>query len=98
MKTEKTNGLQQNNSNPEPSRAHALAGARFCLKECSADDLKTTLMNSYNEASPWEELVLTAEAVFEFVWNSELELSIRNAVYQLEKQFQFYRRLMELKG
>ena len=72
--------------------------SKTCLKEFSADDLKTTLLNSYDEASIWEELVLTVQAMFEFVWHSELELPMRNAVYQLEKQFQFYRRLMELKG
>ena len=37
-----------------------------------------------------EELIATGEAVFNLIRFSELDTCIKNAFYQLEKQFDFY--------
>ena len=39
-----------------------------------------------------EELIATGEAVFNLIRFSELDTCIKNAFYQLEKQFDFYAR------
>jgi hypothetical protein len=67
--------------------------ARTNFRDFSAEVLKESIVSSYNLNHPIEELVATGEAVFEFIKNSEMETEAKNAFYQLEKQFIFYRNL-----
>lgn len=67
--------------------------ARTKFQDFSAEELKESIVPPYNLNHPIEELVATGEAVFEFIKNSEMETETKNAFYQLEKQFTFYRNL-----
>jgi hypothetical protein len=64
------------------------------LKEIPAINLKKALV----QVEPWMdalgELIMTSEAAFAFIRYSELDLPLRNAMNQLEKQFEFYKCLL----
>lgn len=88
--------LQEKNSNLSTTPAERNA-ARILGNEFTAEELKQSLISSYDLNFPVGELISTGEAVFEFVKISEMDLSTKNAFYQLEKQFKFYKRLVELR-
>lgn len=86
------NVLQANNSNlsTTPSERNP---ARTHFKNFSAEELKQSILPSHNLNYPIEELIATGEAAFEFIRNAEMEVEMKNAFYQLEKQFSFYKNL-----
>lgn len=89
--TEQTN-LQESN-NPLSTKPAERNTARTKFQDFSAEELKESIVPPYNLNHPIEELVAAGEAVFEFIKNSEMETETKNAFYQLEKQFTFYRNL-----
>ena len=92
MSCAKENCLQENNSTLSATSAERNT-AKTMFQDFSAEELKQSILPPHNLNRPIEELVATGEAVFEFIRNSEMELEIKNAFYQLEKQFIFYRNL-----
>jgi hypothetical protein len=67
------------------------------IKEVHAGDVKKALLSDDLGTDALEELIAVGEAVFTFIRYSELNLPLRNAVGMLEKQFDFYRRLLDAK-
>jgi len=64
------------------------------LKNMRAGDVKKALLSDDKSADALEELIAVGEAVFTFIRYSDLDLPLRNAVGVMEKQFDFYRRLL----
>lgn len=64
------------------------------LKEIPAINLKKALVKVEPQMDALGELIMTCEAAFAFVRYSDLDLPFRNAMNQLEKQFDFYRGLL----
>jgi hypothetical protein len=58
------------------------------------EQIKNALLPNNERLYPLDELVATAEAVFNFIRSSELDTGVKNAFYQLEKQFEFYKNLL----
>ena len=91
--------FQQKNDVPKNgSSTHALSITRpatnILLKEIPAINLKKALVDVEPGMDALGELIMTSEAAFAFIRYSELDLPLRNAMNQLEKQFDFYRRLL----
>ena len=63
-------------------------------KNPTAFQIRDALLADNGQFCPLEELVATGEAVFSFIHQSQMDLSSRNAFYQLEKQFHFYKNLL----
>lgn len=63
-------------------------------KNPTAIQIKEALLPDNESFCPLEELIATGEAVFAFIRQSQMDLSSRNAFYQLEKQFDFYKNLL----
>ena len=98
MLYQKQNGLQESNNNLQPAPAGRNT-ARIYIHNYSAKDLKQSILPLHSVSCPLEELISVGEAVFEFIRNAEdMELSTRNAFGQLEKLFDFYKNLIELKA
>ena len=64
------------------------------IKDVYAGDVKKALLMEDKGADALEESIAIGEAVFTFTRYSELDLPLRNAVGVMEKQFDFYRRLL----
>lgn len=92
MSWAKENCLQENNSTLSTTSAERNT-AKTMFQNFSAEELKQSILTSHNQNCPIEELIATGEAVFEFIKNSEMEVETKNAFYQLEKQYIFYRNL-----
>lgn len=86
------NGLRGENC---PSSAKSINAHRY-VQDFNAEDLKKSLLPSHEMRIPIEELIATAEAAFEFIRGSDLDQSTKDAFYQLEKQFDFYKNLIKL--
>ena len=55
------------------------------------EEIKAALVQTLNsEPDALDELIATGEAVFSLLSQTELEEDVKNAFYQLEKQFMFY--------
>jgi hypothetical protein len=65
------------------------------IKDVHAGDVKKALLSEDSGTDALEELIAVGEAVFTFIRYSDLDLPLRNAVSFLEKQFDFYRRLLD---
>lgn len=65
------------------------------LKDMRAAAVKKALLSDDKSADALDELIAVGEAVFTFIRYSDLDLPLRNAVSLLEKQFDFYRRLLD---
>lgn len=63
-------------------------------KNPTAIQIREALLPAYEHFCPLEELIATGEAVFAFIHQSQIDLSSKNAFYQLEKQFGFYKNLL----
>lgn len=94
LNTEK-NCLQKNNESEQTTPAERNAARKFVC-EFSATQIKEALLPDLELTCPLEELIATGEAVFEFISHSEMSLGTKNAFYQLEKQFDFYKNLLSL--
>lgn len=70
--------------------------ARTSFQNFSAEELKASLLPGHHLNYPIEELIATGEAAFEFIRNAEMDVDMKNAFYQLEKQFSFYKNLCQL--
>lgn len=64
------------------------------IKDLHAGDVKKALLSDDKSADALDELIAAGEAVFTFIRYSDLDMPLRNAVSFLEKQFDFYRRLL----
>jgi hypothetical protein len=60
----------------------------------SAEQIKKALLPNGEELDAIDELIATGEAVFHLVNVSEMDEQIKNAIYRLEKHFNFYARLV----
>jgi hypothetical protein len=58
------------------------------------EQIKNALLPNNERLYPQDELIAIGEAVFDLVRFSELDAGIKNAFYQLEKQFEFYKNLL----
>jgi hypothetical protein len=65
------------------------------IEKIPAKELRKALLPLHEYCKPIDELIATAEATFEFIRCSELETPTRNAFYRLEKQFNFFKTLVE---
>lgn len=87
------NGLPKNGSS-----THTLAGGEkpinVLFSDIPAICLKKELINGEKHADVLGELIAVTETAFAFIHYSELDLPIKNAMAQLEKQFEFCRRLL----
>lgn len=93
MKRSKKNGGKVNtNSSPIAAKPDF---ARMYVKAVPADQLKKSLHSIYENNQPLEELLNTCEATYALIRHSELEMELRNAFWQLEKQFDFWKKLVE---
>jgi hypothetical protein len=84
----------QENGGPTPSYV-IVSIIRARIKDVYAGDVKKALLGDDSQTDALEELIAVGEAVFTFIPYSELDLPLRNAVGLLEKQFDFYRRLLD---
>jgi hypothetical protein len=89
------NCLPENNSTPQTPPAGRTT-ARIYIHEFSAEDLKECILSTHELNYPLQELIATGEATFEFIRCTELELHTKNAFFLLERQFEFYKKLIEL--
>jgi hypothetical protein len=62
--------------------------------EPSAEAIKKAMLPDNEPLDPLDELIATGEAVFNLIRFSELDLYVKNAFFQLEKQFTFYANLV----
>jgi hypothetical protein len=80
------------------SSTHAVTTTRpithILLEEIPAINLKKALVEVEPGMDALGDLIMTSEAAFAFIRYSELDLPLRNAMNQLEKQFDFYRRVL----
>jgi hypothetical protein len=60
----------------------------------SADQIKKALLPAGEELDALDELIATGEAVFHLINISDMDIQIKNAIYRLEKHFNFYARLI----
>jgi hypothetical protein len=65
------------------------------IEKIPAKTLRKALLPLHAYCKPIDEMIATAEATFEFIRCTELELPTRNAFYRLEKQFYFFKGLVE---
>jgi hypothetical protein len=91
--------FQQKNDVPKNgSSTHGVTLTRpitnILFSEIPAINLKKALVNVEPGMDALGELIMTGQAAFAFIRYSELDLPLRNAMNQLEKQFEFYRRLL----
>jgi len=82
------NGLSKNGSSTHDLKPNVL------FKEIPAINLKKALIEEDQWADVLGELIATGESAFTFIRYSALEQPIKDAMYQLEKQFAFYKRLL----
>lgn len=75
---------------------YAESNARKYVQKFDAEDLKKSLLPAHEMRCPIEELIATSEAVFGFIQCSDMDSSLKDAFFQLEKQFDFYKNLIEL--
>lgn len=66
------------------------------FSQFTAEEIHQAIMPYDPLASPLEELIATTEAVFTFIRYSDMDMTMRNAFGQLERQFEFYKRLVEM--
>jgi hypothetical protein len=93
MKHSKKNGGKVNtNSSPIVVKPDF---ARTYVKAVPMEKLKKSLHSIYENNQPLEELLNTCEATFTLIRHSELEVELRNAFWVLEKQFDFWKKLVE---
>lgn len=91
---------QAENKNQQPENngnGHAVPRpeVKHYVHEYSDSALRAAILSEHQQASPLEEMIGTAEAAFEFAYQSqEIESNTKNVFFQLEKQFGFYRKLM----
>lgn len=95
MSYKEQNGFQANNSSLLATSAERNP-ARTSFQHFSAEELKASILPSHHLNYPVEELIATGEAAFEFIRNAEMDVNMKNAFYQLEKQFSFYKNLCQL--
>jgi hypothetical protein len=69
--------------------------SRTYIKALPTQQLRQSLVTIYEHNQPLEELLSTCEAAFTLIRHSEMEVELRNAFWQLEKQFDFWKRLVE---
>lgn len=66
-------------------------------RQPTAAEIKEALLPDNDTLDALDELIATGEAVFAMIRFSELDLGIKSAFCQLEKQFEFYAKLAEKK-
>lgn len=66
------------------------------LHEYPADAIKQALLAAHTPSTALDELIATAEAVFALIYHSEIDLDLKNAFGQLEKEFEVYKVLLGL--
>jgi len=84
---------ERNRVNPEQALSRPSADKTYLL-EYSAAQIKRAFVADDDLTEPLEELVATCLAVFEFIRSSDMDMKTKSAFYQLEKQFEFYRKLL----
>lgn len=95
MSCTEQNGFQANNSSLLTTSAERNP-ARTSFQNFSAEELKASFLPGHHLNYPIEELIATGEAAFEFIRNADMDVDMKNAFYQLEKQFSFYKNLCQL--
>jgi len=66
------------------------------VRELSAEAIKEALYHIHHKGlDPVEEMIAVGEAVFHILQWADIEPSLRDTLYQLEKQFGFYALLAE---
>ena len=63
-------------------------------RQPTAEEIKNALLPDNDIIDPLEELIATGDAVFNLIRFSELDMGIKDAFYQLERQFTFYTNLV----
>lgn len=63
-------------------------------QEPSAEAIKKALMPDNEPLDPLDELIATGEAAFQLIRFSEMDMHVKCAFFQLEKQFAFYANLV----
>ena len=58
------------------------------------DQVRKFLLPAGEEMEALDELLATHEAIFQVINNSEIDDSIKNTLYRLEKHFNHYARLL----
>jgi len=89
------NRFQANNSSLLATSAERNP-ARTSFHNFSGEEIKASILPSHHLNCPMDELIATGEAAFEFIRNAEMDVDMKNAFYQLEKQFSFYKNLCQL--
>jgi hypothetical protein len=57
------------------------------------EQFKKAMLPDCEELDALDELIATGEAVFDLINISDLDIQLKNAIYQLEKLFAIYARL-----
>lgn len=65
------------------------------IEEIPAEDLRTALLPLHEYCKPQDEMIATAEATYELIRCADMDLQTKNAFYRLEKQFNFFKELVE---
>ena len=60
----------------------------------TAEQIKNALLPDSEPLDPLDELIATGEAVFNLIRFSQMDLFVKSAFFQLEKQFTFYTNLV----
>jgi len=87
------NGLPKNRSSTH-TFAEGQKPINILFQDIPAICLKKEFINSERFGDVLGELIAVSETAFAFIYYSDLDQPIRNAMYQLEKQFDFYKRLL----
>ncbi|MDP4265586.1 MAG: hypothetical protein Q8941_23890 [Bacteroidota bacterium] len=94
MTSTERNRLPANEDFLETTPAGRNAAKKY-VSEFSAAEIKEALIPDLELTCPLEELIATGEAVFAFIRHSEMDPLMKNAFCQLEKQFDFYKNLVQ---
>jgi len=95
MSYKKTTRRQVKKSTP-PAPSKVPTTARVFVEDFTAAQMKEAVLPLNQLNCPLDELIATAEATYEFLHTADMDRHIRNAFCQLEKQFDFYKNLVQM--
>lgn len=96
MNNNKKQNSPQRQRKTLPAIPAAQGPAPTYIDKIPASILRQALLPLHPVSCPLQELFSTSEAVFEFIRSSDVQLPFKNACCQLEKQFDFYKNLIQL--
>ena len=73
--------------------AAACESVGLFLRQFTGEQIKESLLAANELSRPFEDLIATGDAVFEFIRRLKMKESTKSAFYQLEKQWEFYKNL-----